>query len=91
MKKTFAVALMLFMTVCFTPGTGSAKSGNGQGGNTGTQDRDQKRDTLKDGTCKFVTDDAPLLAGYNRGKRLGPKNGTGPKRNGTGSGTCLRA
>ena len=92
MKKTFAVALMLFMAVCFAPGTGSAKSGNGQGSNTGTQDRDQKRETLKDGTCLFGIDSAPLLAGYKRGKRLGPQNGTGPRRDGSrvGTGTCLR-
>jgi len=96
MKKTFAVALMLFMAVCFAPGTGSAKSGNGQGSDTGTQGRDQDRtqdrDTLKDGSCKFVTDDVPLLAGYNRGKRLGPNDGSGPRRDGSrvGTGTCLR-
>ena len=94
MKKTFAIALMLFMAVCFAPGTGSAKSGNGQGGGTQdqdrTQDRTQDRDTLKDGSCQIVTDGAPLLAGYNRGKRLGPKDGSGPRRDGSRGATCLR-
>ena len=94
MKKTFAVALMLFMAVCFAPGTGSAKSGNGQGSGTQdrTQDRTQEPDRLQDGSCQIVTDGAPLLAGYKRGKRLGPQNGTGPRRDGSrvGTGTCLR-
>ncbi|RPH40984.1 MAG: hypothetical protein EHM86_04770 [Desulfobulbaceae bacterium] len=90
MKKTFAVALMLFMAVCFAPGTGSAKSGNGQGGGSqkGTLDRD--RDKIQDCSYQLVTDGAPLLAGYNRGKRLGPKDGSGPRRDGSRGATCLR-
>ncbi len=73
MRKTLAVALALFMFASFTPASTFAGSENGaqSGDQDGTgPDRD------RDGSCQFVIDGAPIVAG----KMTGDQDGTGPDR-----------
>jgi len=94
MNKTLAVVLTVFMFACFTPGSGMAKSGNGQGsgGHSGSQDgTGPDRDRLQDGSCLKTIDGKILLSGYKRGKRTGAQDGSGPKRDRLRDGSCLNA
>ncbi len=95
MYKAAAVAVTVVMIACFTPLTSFAHGGLGQGaaGGTGIQDgtgpdRDRDRDRTRDGSCALVNASGKNLVAAGRGGRMnGPRDGSGPRRDGS-NGTC---